>query len=463
MAVAFALIVLVLGGTAILSIRRLTHSSAERDTTVRQHLEDVVLAERLRSAEDAEAAAGRGYLLTRNPDFLQRLEEAELAFDRTLRDLRARTYTPDGRVLLDTVLNAAARYEQAQRRVLGETAEGTELDEVTRQFEREVVPARRELNDEIRAFIDFKERRLEAGYLQARQMTSRAIVTTAIVLSVALLASVVVAWWMGRHLARLYRREKDAVHAAEHALAARDELLGIVAHDLRSPLTAITVKAGILKRNPRDADKVRAQAESIGNVTARMEYVIRSLLDATSMETGSFSIRRAPCDVEQMVRESVEMLASVASTKSVQLEAQFRNHGLWVSADRERVLQVLTNLVGNAIKFAFEGGKIEISVEHVGEDVRFSIMDDGPGIAPAQLFHVFDRYWKGEIGGNKGTGLGLYIAKGIVRAHGGRIWVESGVGQGATFRFTLALAEARRSDEKGRHDSAGLESREPRA
>jgi signal transduction histidine kinase len=266
---------------------------------------------------------------------------------------------------------------------------------------------------------------------------------------------------MGRHLAGMYRREKDAVHAAQHALDARDELLCIVAHDLRSPLTAITVKAGILKRNPRDADKVRAHSESIGNVASRMEHVIRSLLDATSMETGSFSITRAPCDAEQMVRESVEMLASVASTKAVQLDAQFRQRGLWVSADRERMLQVLTNLVGNAIKFAFEGGKVEICVDRTGEEVQFSIVDDGPGIAPAHLFHVFDRFWKGETGGNKGNGLGLFIAKGIVKAHGGHIWVESGLGQGATFRFTLPLADALLSaNEQRHHDSMGSESRE---
>jgi signal transduction histidine kinase len=413
-----------------------------------------MVAERLRSAEDAEAAAGRGYLLTRNPDFLERLAESELVFDRTLRRLRARVDTQDGKALLGTVLRAAAEYEQAQRRVLVETAEGSQSEEVRRQFEREVVPMRRSLNQAIEAFIDYREKRLEDGYAAARGVTSRAIVTTTAVLFLALLASAVFAWWMGHHLAKMYRRESDAVRSAERALAARDQLLGIVAHDLRSPLSAIAMKVGILKRNPADAEKVRTQSESIWNVTMRMEYVIRSLLDAASVESGGFSIARARCDVEQMVRESVEMLASLASPKSVELTADLQQPGLSVSADRERVLQVLTNLVGNAIKFAFEGGKVEVSARPAGNDVRFSVVDTGPGIAPAHLPHVFDRFWKAETGSKRGTGLGLYIAKSIVEAHGGRIWVESQLGQGAKFHFTLPLTEAQHSRGKKQGDGA---------
>jgi CHASE3 domain sensor protein len=230
---AFALVLLVFGGTAILSILRLEHLAEKRESTTRQYLEDVMVAERLRSAEDAEAAAGRGYLLTRNPDFLERLAESELVFDRTLRRLRALVDTQDGKALLGTVLRAAAEYEQAQRRVLVETAEGSQSEEVRRQFEREVVPMRRSLNQAIEAFIDYREKRLEDGYAAARGVTSRAIVTTTAVLFLALLASAVFAWWMGHHLAKMYRRESDAVRSAERALAARDQLLGIVAHDLR--------------------------------------------------------------------------------------------------------------------------------------------------------------------------------------------------------------------------------------
>jgi signal transduction histidine kinase len=439
LAAAFVLVLIVLGGTAIFSIGQLMRSVEARDVRLRRYLDDVVLAERLRSAEDAEAAAGRGYLLTRNPDFLDRLEEAELAFERAFRDLRSRISTEDGSALLSAVLGATSNYEQARRRVLADTATDGHSADIRRRFEREVVPARYQLNDAIAAFIEHKEKRLDAGYDEARRGTTRAIVLTTVVLSLALAASGLLAWKMGQHLARMYRRESNAVQSAARALAARDELLGIVAHDLRSPLSAIALRADLLKRGAADAEAVRSQAGSIRNITIRMESVIKSLLDATSMDAGSFSVKPSPCDAEELVRESMEVLASVAAAKFVRLEAQFDAHGLAVSADRERALQILTNLMGNAIKFAFEGGSVDVRVARLGSDVRFSVSDTGPGIASGHLQRVFERFWKSEGGSQPGTGLGLHIAKSIVEAHGGRIWAESRLGNGATFHFTLPL------------------------
>lgn len=440
----FVLVLVVFGGTTILSIRQLTRSAQERETVARQYLEDVIYAERLRSAKDAEAAAGRGYLLTRNPDFLQRLEEAEIAFDRALGDLRSRVYSQAGRELLANVLSAANDYTQAQHRVLVEKGENTQPEEVRRQFEREVVPMRRHLSVTIDSFVAHKDSRLQTGYAETRALTARAVATSTIVLALGVLASAVIAWSTGRHLARTHRREQEAVRSAERALAARDELLGIVAHDLRSPLSAIIMKAAILRKASAE-EKTRKHAESIESVAMRMAYLIKSLLDTASIESGKFSVSPAPCDVEETLREATEVLDSLATPKSIRLEPRLKQPVLAVMADRDRVIQVLINLIGNAIKFVFEGGKVDITAERDGNDVRFSVADTGPGIAPLHLPHIFDRFWKAETGGKKGTGLGLYIAKGIVEAHGGRIWVESQLGYGATFHFTLPFTDARPS------------------
>jgi signal transduction histidine kinase len=124
----------------------------------------------------------------------------------------------------------------------------------------------------------------------------------------------------------------------------------------------------------------------------------------------------------------------------VRLEQSVADAGLAVLADRERVFQVLSNLVGNALKFTPSGGRVSLSVEQQGATVRFAVCDTGPGIPPVSLPRVFDRFWT-ETPGKKGTGLGLFIAKGIVDAHGGRIWVESELGHGATFAFTLPLVD----------------------
>ena len=148
-----------------------------------------------------------------------------------------------------------------------------------------------------------------------------------------------------------------------------------------------------------------------------------------------------PCTIEDLLRETMEMFANLATSKQVRLEQMVKTPGLAVAADHERVLQVFSNLVGNALKFTPQDGCVTIAAEPQGAMVRFAVVDTGPGIAPEHLPRIFDRFWKKETSGTKGTGFGLFIAKGIVDAHGGRIWVESRLGQGTAFYFTLPLAE----------------------
>jgi signal transduction histidine kinase len=145
-----------------------------------------------------------------------------------------------------------------------------------------------------------------------------------------------------------------------------------------------------------------------------------------------------PCTIEDLLRETTEMFATLATSKQVRLEQTVKTPGLAVEADHERVLQVFSNLVGNALKFTPQGGCVTIAADR---KARWSVslcLDTGPGIAPEHLPRIFDRFWKKDTSGTKGDGLGLFIAKGIVDAHGGRIWVESRIGARArpsTSRF----------------------------
>jgi signal transduction histidine kinase len=454
----FVLVVIILVGASTVSLWQFSGLAQKGQAVHQQYLEDVVYAERLRSAEDAQAAAGRGYLLTRHADFLQRLEDANVKFDRTVGDLHSRVRTVEGGALLDGVARAADQYRQVQHRVLVEKAESAGAAEIARRFEEEVVPKRLNVSKAIDRFVNYKERLLAMGYDEERALIRRAIVTSIAVLSLAVLTSAVLASLMSRRLAAAREREAEATHSAKQALAARQELLGIVAHDLRNPLNAITLKAAVLQRST-DEEKVRKQAESITNVAMRMGLLIKSLLDAASIELGQLSVTRGPCNVNDVVREAMETIGSLADPKSICLDVHVSESRLAVLADRERIVQVLTNLVGNAIKFTFEGGTVNLAVERVSDDIRFSVSDTGPGIALEDAPHVFERFWKAEKGGGKGTGLGLYIAKGIVEAHGGRIWVESALGKGATFRFTLPASDQQASPDEKQWDRPSVTAR----
>ena len=170
-----------------------------------------------------------------------------------------------------------------------------------------------------------------------------------------------------------------------------------------------------------------------------MKRLIADLLDLAQIQAGTLAVEQMPHDVEAIIRDCVEMLRPIAAMKDLR---GMTRAGLQVRCDRERVLQILSNLVGNAIKFTPEGGSIVIEAQDTGHEVRFSVRDTGQGISEEELPRIFDRFWQAQRKGRAGIGLGLSITKGLVEAHGGRLCVESTLGAGTTFFFTLPLPES---------------------
>lgn len=185
--------------------------------------------------------------------------------------------------------------------------------------------------------------------------------------------------------------------------------------------------------------KQRTSAERIRSAVERMDALVRDLLDLSKIEAGRFEVHPQAEDLRELVEEALVLARTMAEAKHLALVAEQIDDGL-VLADRERVFQVLTNLVSNAIKFTPEGGRIELRTRLRRGEAEVSVSDTGRGLTAEELQFVFDRYWQGRDTGQKGSGLGLYIAKGIVEAHGGRIHVESTRGAGARFSFTLPTA-----------------------
>jgi CheY-like chemotaxis protein len=171
-----------------------------------------------------------------------------------------------------------------------------------------------------------------------------------------------------------------------------------------------------------------------------MERLIADLLDLSSIQSGHLSTERKEQDIGDVLRDAIESLLPVAAQKHLRLASVTPPAPIRALCDRERVFQVLSNLIGNAIKFSPEGASIDVSAEARAGEVRIAVGDEGPGIAPDVVDHVFDRYWRAQGTAKEGRGLGLYIAKGLVEAQGGSIGVESRPGAGSTFFFTLPLA-----------------------
>jgi signal transduction histidine kinase len=230
------------------------------------------------------------------------------------------------------------------------------------------------------------------------------------------------------------------VGEAQDALRAREDLLAIVSHDLRNPLGVVLASSSLLLKSnlpPDKEERARRQVEAIQRAGNRMNRLIRDLLDFASIQAGRLSVSIRPQDVAAMVAEVLEVMEPLAAAKTMKLVAEVASD-LAIRCDHDRVIQLFSNLVGNAIKFTPEGGTITVRAAPDGAIVRFSVIDTGPGISADELPHVFDRYYQAQRRNRDGIGLGLSIARGIVEAHGGRIWVESEEGKGSTFSFTLA-------------------------
>ncbi|HEV8433853.1 MAG TPA: GAF domain-containing sensor histidine kinase [Thermoanaerobaculia bacterium] len=249
---------------------------------------------------------------------------------------------------------------------------------------------------------------------------------------------------------------------SQQALRAREEVLAIVSHDLRNPLNAVKLGASLLATSEAISGGDREQLEIIDISANRMADLIADLLDVTRLEGGKrLPIEPAHVDIEPLFGEAHELFRTQAAANAINLEYEIEPATPAIYADRHRVMQVLSNLIGNALKFTPAQGVISFrAAPHKEGLVLFSVSDSGPGIPRQNLKDIFNPYWQAKRTERMGAGLGLPIAKGIVESHGGTIWVESEQEKGTTFYFTLP---ADRNDPNGaRNVTRGAESPAPR-
>jgi signal transduction histidine kinase len=234
-----------------------------------------------------------------------------------------------------------------------------------------------------------------------------------------------------------------AVADRSRAIRAQENLMASVSHDLKSPLNAVVLSGDVVVRKVNDPE-VRKHHDVLRRTVDRMMRLIADILAVSAIERGQLALEPQVEDARSLVGEAIDLLRPVAKAKRVEFDAQ-NVQPIQVVCDRDRILQVLSNLVGNALKFCPEETVVTLAVALDGAErgAHFSVRDRGPGIAPAELRHVFERYRHATPTKGGGSGLGLFIAKSIVVAHGGQIWVESEAGAGTTLHFTLPAANRR--------------------
>lgn len=238
--------------------------------------------------------------------------------------------------------------------------------------------------------------------------------------------------------ARLYGTALALAAKAEASSRSRDRVLGVVAHDLRAPLHVIAISAALLGHPALSAEERAEQITTIQQTTKRASRLIADLLDVTRIEAGELALRRRSVNVADLIRQVDADVALLGADAGHEVVCRIDDGLPPIDADPDRVLQIFSNLCGNAIKFSSTGSRIHVFARQHGEFVEFAVSDAGPGISADKLTHVFDGFWNGAS--DRGVaGLGLSIVKALVQAHGGSLSIESALARGTTFRFTMPV------------------------
>ncbi len=247
------------------------------------------------------------------------------------------------------------------------------------------------------------------------------------------------------HLLKLEREETDDRLFEERAhsdskVASRDEFLAMVTHDVRGMLGVIAMSTHVLLATPSEesaGERTHTEARRIRKLVGQMSRLIEDLLDVVSIESGTLDVDPSAEDATTLLAETIETFHATAESHQLTLTLAAPPGPVLAKLDRHRILQVLSNVVGNAIKFSDAGGAIELRLEANANGLEFTVSDRGPGIAPEKMDTIFERFSQAGHADQRGLGLGLYIARCAVEAHGGKIWVVSELGNGSAFHFTI--------------------------
>ena len=442
--IAGAFLVVLIAAMLTLSAAVTTQGRFQADFTRR-----VLLAEALKTDELRQNRLVPIYILVGDASLYYQLSAANRDVRGVLATLGREDLSQRGRARLAAIIRDEAALEAFEEPGLTLRRRGATVGVADRYLRTRAGVISGVVLGDIDAFVD-----LTTSDYQAAQ--ARAVWTFRTVLGVLVLASGITLAFtalVGRLLARLVRQARELDAAREELVrretavsVARKQAVETVAHDLRSPLTAIVMAADVLRELPALTETPRADTmlNAITAAARAMTRLIADVLDHAKIEAGSLALEPAEIDLPPLITALVVRFELIATPRDVALVSRISPVLPTVDADSSRMEQVLSNLIGNAVKFTPSGGMVEVSAGKEGDRVVIAVADTGPGVPPDQLDHLFERYWQATATASQGFGLGLAIAKGIVDAHGGTIGVRNRPGYGATFCISLPLARSRR-------------------
>ncbi len=426
---------LLAAATAAVAVVALQVTTRDVGRSSRQLADELEAVQHLRVGAEHVAAASRGYLLGGEREDRERFESACNTLDRELEVFRAQPLAPAAYVEVAAAEVAARAYERDAARAGQLRATAHDFTAIVPYFESTLKPSHDEFEARVAALTEHEREAFELA-LRDAEATSHLAELALIAAAIAAIALGAIA--LARTARRLdagYTQIETARAAATAAVAARDELVAVVSHDLRTPLQTVVLGASVLEQTADD-ERVRRHVHRVSNAAARMRRMIDTLLDTVRLDAGTFVLHDAPCGVPALVDDTVEQFEPRAAEQAIRLRVE--HDATEVRADHDRIVEVLSNLLDNAFKHTPRGGEIRVTAAATDDAVRFTVADTGAGIAPADAAHVFDRYWQGDdVARSRGVGLGLYICKRLIEAHHGAIGVASTPGAGTEFWFTL--------------------------
>jgi signal transduction histidine kinase len=426
--------------TAFLSLRKVVE---EQNLLAAEKTQSLLLSERLRSIDSMQSSLIPVFVLTGEKKMLEVFERQHQEFQEVGEKLANTETDPELLKLIAAIKETSTQLHAKAQPGIKLREKSNSVEETNDYFTKHAGPLEGRLQNQLDELVHKEFERREEAIAHVRVVIGR-VTDILLVMSIFALALVI---FIARLIIRVLKQKKAfdeaqlvVMHQERQLSLARKETVEVVAHDLKSPLATIRMSTEILQEEMAKATlsaEFRQGLEIIRRSVESMERLIRDLLDHAKIEAGHLVLEKSDCDITGFVKSVVQRFVPLAKKKKIDLIYEGMLSSAVVNCDIGRIEQVLANLLSNSLKFTKEGGKVRVALRTTGDRLVISVADNGPGLAKEQIPHIFDRFWQVRETAKQGTGLGLAIAKAIVDSHQGQIWVESEVGNGATFFVSL--------------------------